>query len=128
MLSNLEVELKGKGVVSDATRPPNPLVRAILWLSVSKIFVVADLPVGCCLFHPDAVTGVRRLYWYATLRRSRECVTIRLVGYSLVVGLSGTGDRQQTLFTTQTLANIMQRMGVQIPASRSSLKMLRQCL
>lgn len=32
VLSNLEVELKGKGVVSDATRPPNPLMRAILWL------------------------------------------------------------------------------------------------
>jgi len=31
-LSNLEVELKGKGVVSDATRSPNPLVRAILWV------------------------------------------------------------------------------------------------
>jgi flagellar P-ring protein precursor FlgI len=40
-----------------------------------------------------------------------------LVGYSLVVGLNGTGDRRQTLFTTQTLANIMQRMGVTIPAN-----------
>jgi len=40
-----------------------------------------------------------------------------LVGYSLVVGLNGTGDRRQTLFTTQTLANIMQRMGAQIPAA-----------
>ena len=32
-LSNLEIELKGKGVVSDATRPPNRLVRALLWLA-----------------------------------------------------------------------------------------------
>jgi flagellar L-ring protein precursor FlgH len=31
-LSSLEVELKGKGVVSDATRAPNPLVRALLWV------------------------------------------------------------------------------------------------
>ena len=31
-ISNLELELKGKGVISDYTRPPNPLVRAILWL------------------------------------------------------------------------------------------------
>ncbi|HLH08488.1 MAG TPA: flagellar basal body L-ring protein FlgH [Terriglobales bacterium] len=31
-ISNLELELKGKGVISDSTRPPNPLVRAILWL------------------------------------------------------------------------------------------------
>lgn len=45
-----------------------------------------------------------------------------LVGYSIVVGLNGTGDRQQTLFTTQTLANIMQRMGVQIPASSVIVK------
>ncbi len=39
-----------------------------------------------------------------------------LVGYGLIVGLSGTGDRQQTLFSTQTLGSILQRMGVQIPA------------
>jgi flagellar P-ring protein precursor FlgI len=38
----------------------------------------------------------------------------QLVGYGLVIGLHGTGDRQQTFFTVQTLANAMQRMGVQI--------------
>ena len=38
-----------------------------------------------------------------------------LVGYGLVVGLKGTGDKQQTYFTTQTLASILQRMGVEIP-------------
>jgi flagellar P-ring protein FlgI len=37
-------------------------------------------------------------------------------GYGIVVGLKGTGDRQQTVFTTQTLANVLSRMGVQIPA------------
>lgn len=31
-LMNLEIELKGKGVISDATHPPNALVRAIQWL------------------------------------------------------------------------------------------------
>ena len=39
-----------------------------------------------------------------------------LLGYGMVVGLNGTGDRRQTAFSTQTLANILQRMGVQIPA------------
>jgi flagellar L-ring protein precursor FlgH len=29
-LGNLELEIKGKGVVSDGTRPPHPLLRAIL--------------------------------------------------------------------------------------------------
>ena len=38
-----------------------------------------------------------------------------VLGYGVVVGLKGTGDKQQTIFTTQTLANILQRMGVQIP-------------
>jgi flagellar P-ring protein precursor FlgI len=41
-----------------------------------------------------------------------------LVGYGIVVGLNGTGDRRQTVFTTQTLANVMQRMGVQIPPAQ----------
>ena len=31
-LSNLEIEMKGKGIISDGTRPPNFLTRAILWL------------------------------------------------------------------------------------------------
>ena len=40
-----------------------------------------------------------------------------LIGYGIVVGLKRTGDSQQTLFTTQTLANVLQRLGVQIPAA-----------
>jgi flagellar L-ring protein FlgH len=31
-VANLELELKGKGVLSDGVRPPNPLIRGILWL------------------------------------------------------------------------------------------------
>ncbi|MGI4828081.1 MAG: flagellar basal body L-ring protein FlgH [Janthinobacterium lividum] len=31
-LSNLEIEMKGKGIISDSTRPPNPITRAVLWL------------------------------------------------------------------------------------------------
>jgi len=38
----------------------------------------------------------------------------QLVGYGLVIGLSRTGDTQQTFFTVQTLANTLLRMGVQI--------------
>lgn len=30
-LANLEIELKGKGVISDSTARPNPIMRAILW-------------------------------------------------------------------------------------------------
>ena len=38
----------------------------------------------------------------------------QLVGYGLAIGLKNTGDSQQTFFTVQTLANSLQRMGVQI--------------
>ncbi len=35
-----------------------------------------------------------------------------LIGYGLVVGLKRTGDKVQTVFTTQTLANMLEKMGV----------------
>jgi flagellar L-ring protein precursor FlgH len=31
-VANLELELKGKGVLSDGVRPPNALIRGLLWL------------------------------------------------------------------------------------------------
>jgi len=45
-----------------------------------------------------------------------------LIGYGMVVGLAGTGDRRQTLFSTQTLGNILLRMGVTIPAASVTVK------
>lgn len=38
----------------------------------------------------------------------------QLIGYGLVVGLNGTGDKRQTFFSAQTLANLLDRMGVQV--------------
>jgi flagellar P-ring protein precursor FlgI len=46
----------------------------------------------------------------------------QLVGYGLVSGLHGTGDSQQTYFTVQTLANTLQRMGVQIAPAVVTVK------
>ncbi len=40
-----------------------------------------------------------------------------LLGYGLVVGLNGTGDRQQTVFSTQSLSNLLQKMGVNVAAT-----------
>jgi flagellar P-ring protein FlgI len=37
-----------------------------------------------------------------------------LVGYGLVVGLNRTGDSQQTLFSTQSVANALRKLGVQV--------------
>ena len=38
----------------------------------------------------------------------------QLVGYGLVVGLAGTGDRRQATFSAQSLTNLLERMGVSV--------------
>jgi flagellar P-ring protein FlgI len=38
----------------------------------------------------------------------------QLMGYGLIVGLNATGDKKQTVFSAQALANILQRMGVSV--------------
>ncbi len=40
---------------------------------------------------------------------------IQLYGYGLVVGLGGTGDRTQTVFTEQTISNMLKNMGIELP-------------
>ena len=52
--------------------------------------------------------------------RLKDLVTLegvrdnQLVGYGLVVGLSGTGDKRQTVFSAQSLTNLLARMGVTV--------------
>lgn len=41
----------------------------------------------------------------------------QLLGYGLVVGLAGTGDKRQTVFSAQSLTNMLERMGVSVPPS-----------
>ncbi|KUG29717.1 flagellar p-ring protein flgi [hydrocarbon metagenome] len=52
-----------------------------------------------------------RLKDIATFSGSR---TNQLVGYGLVVGLSGTGDRRGSEFTVQSIYNMLDRMGVRV--------------
>jgi len=40
--------------------------------------------------------------------------SLPLIGYGLVVGLNKTGDRRQTVFSAQTLTNMLERFGVAI--------------
>jgi flagellar P-ring protein FlgI len=50
--------------------------------------------------------------------RLKEIVSVegvrdnQLIGYGLIVGLNRTGDKQQTVFSFQTLANMLRRMGI----------------
>ncbi len=38
----------------------------------------------------------------------------QLLGYGLVIGLSGTGDSQNSLFTNQALSNMLEKMGITV--------------
>jgi flagellar P-ring protein precursor FlgI len=40
---------------------------------------------------------------------------LQLFGYGLVVGLSGTGDRRNTVFTEQTIRNMLKNMDIELP-------------
>jgi flagellar P-ring protein precursor FlgI len=49
----------------------------------------------------------------------------QLLGYGLVVGLNGTGDGSNTEFTIQSIANMLERMGIHIERDRLSLIKLK---
>jgi len=60
--------------------------------------------------------------------RLKELVTIegvrdnQLIGYGLIVGLNGTGDKRQTLFSAQSLGNLLERMGVSVNPTAIQVK------
>jgi flagellar P-ring protein precursor FlgI len=72
--------------------------------------------VVCVLLSSAAVADAGRQVLVRDIVEIQGVRDNQLVGYGIVVGLKGTGDRQQTYFTTQTLANALQRVGVQMPS------------
>jgi len=46
----------------------------------------------------------------------------QLLGYGIVVGLARTGDSQQTVFTNQSLTNILERMGLSVSPTAIKVK------
>jgi flagellar P-ring protein precursor FlgI len=47
---------------------------------------------------------------------------VQVFGYGLVVGLSNTGDRTQTVFTEQTIANMLKNMGIEMPSKNMRVR------
>lgn len=80
------------------------LVAAQLWLGWAGLAWAAPASAG------PATTEIR-LKDLVGIEGIRDN---QLVGYGLVVGLNGTGDKNTTIFSTQSLANLLQRMGVTV--------------
>lgn len=55
----------------------------------------------------------------ATFQNRQE---IDLIGYGLVIGLDGSGDGNGTQFTMQSLANMIERMGLEVEPSKLKVK------
>jgi flagellar P-ring protein precursor FlgI len=68
------------------------------------------LPILAVQLFP-APAGATRLKDLVSIEGVREN---QLIGYGLVVGLAGTGDKRQTLFSAQSLTNMLERMGVSV--------------
>lgn len=60
-------------------------------------------------FHP--LTGDSRLKDIAAFEGVRDN---QLIGYGIIVGLEGTGDTTQNKFTFQSMANLLDKMGLKL--------------
>lgn len=60
------------------------------------------------------LTAGTRLKEMASLEGVRDN---QLIGYGVVVGLNGTGDKRQTVFSAQSLSNMLQQMGISVPST-----------
>ncbi|WP_052813345.1 flagellar basal body P-ring protein FlgI [Desulfonatronum thioautotrophicum] len=88
-----------------------------MWKNYCKASAVLTLSLFFLLGHLGINTA------HATVRikdiaRVAGDRTNQLVGYGLVVGLSGTGDRRGAEFTIQSMTNMLERMGVRVDRSR----------
>ena len=76
--------------------------------SIAGALLAASL---LCAPYLDAGTRLKEL---VSIEGARDN---QLLGYGLVVGLAGTGDRRQTIFSAQSLTNLLERMGVSVSPS-----------
>src|SRR5580658_3888203 len=90
-------------------------------LSAGPMFSIAS----CWGFFPSKAMRSRMLALIlmpllASAARLKDIVDVegvrqnQLLGYGLVVGLAGTGDKQTTVFANQSLTNMLARMGLAV--------------
>src|SRR5688500_18535428 len=80
-------------------------------MTVRTFMVAAALAGQAGLAAAQPVDGGTRLKDVVALHGT---AATPVIGYGLVVGLNKTGDRRQTIFSTQTLANMLERFGVAV--------------
>ncbi len=95
---------------------PEPIHEAVLMTIMTKILrFFPALCAAAALLLAGQPAGAVRIKDIATFSGMRSN---QLVGYGLVVGLSGTGDKRSSPFTTTSMINMMERMGVAMDSSK----------
>jgi flagellar P-ring protein precursor FlgI len=79
---------------------------------LAALFVLQTLAVP----HARAATRLKELVSIEGVRDNQ------LMGYGLVVGLAGSGDRRQSVFPAQSLANLLARMGLTVDPTTIQVK------
>jgi len=86
----------------------------------SLLLLCVTLPLGVTLHGAEETPPAGETRKDTSTARLKELVSIegvrdnQLIGYGLVVGLNSTGDHQTTYFSAQSLANMLQQMGVSV--------------
>ncbi len=75
-------------------------------IKIIKIITLTFISLSCLIAEAERIKDVATL---AGVRNNQ------LVGYGLVVGLDGTGDRSGTTFTEQSFRNMLVQLGINIP-------------
>ncbi len=83
------------------------------------VLAVTALALSTTLVNGQSPEGGTRLKDVASLQ---GISATPVIGYGLVVGLNKTGDKRQTIFSTQTLANMLQQFGVSVPAAQMKVE------
>src|SRR4029077_6214963 len=79
-------------------------------ISISRLGICA---VVCWLMPGAPAPAAVKLKDLARVDGSQD---VMILGYGLVVGLSGTGDSARSVATSQTMSNLLRDFGVRVPA------------
>jgi len=104
-LQALEESWEVRSAEHQRAQAPRPKMRLPLWM-----LQVAGVALALSMAAPAEAAPVR-LKEIVDVKGVRDNA---LIGYGLVVGLSGTGDSEQVFFTSQSISGMLGRLGVRI--------------
>ena len=80
----------------------------VLWLTAAALLL--------CWALPAQAVRIKDIATFSGVRDNQ------LIGYGLVVGLAGTGDKKDSVFTLSSMKNMMDRMGIGVNSSALKIK------